>query len=51
MAIFRVDLLVEDPQPVFDWIEKEIGKGFLVRKIAYKTVEGWYMKIVFKSTI
>jgi hypothetical protein len=48
MAVFRVDVLVNDPRPVFEWINKHVAKGSLVRAIAYKTVRGWYMKSVFK---
>jgi hypothetical protein len=48
MAVFRIDLLIEDPYPVFDWLEKNIAPGHLVRKWAYQTVKGWYMKVVFK---
>ena len=48
MAVFRVDVLVDDPRPVFDWINKHVSKGLVVRAIAYKTVRGWYMKTVFK---
>jgi hypothetical protein len=48
MAIYRVDLLCDDPDPVFDWLEKNVEPGQLVRKIGYETVKGWYLKIVFK---
>jgi hypothetical protein len=29
----QVDLLTEDPSPVFKWIEDTVPKGFVVRKI------------------
>lgn len=48
MAVYRVDLLIEEPWPVFQWIEDNVPKGFVVRKIAYETRKGWYMKVVFK---
>ena len=48
MAVFRVDLVVENPDPVFDWLDENIAAGCLVRKMAYQTVKGWYMKVVFK---
>jgi hypothetical protein len=48
MAVFRVDVLVDDPQPVFHWINEHVPKGLVVRAIAYKTARGWYMKTVFK---
>jgi hypothetical protein len=48
MAVFRVDVLVGDPQPVFDWIETHVPKAFVVRTVAYETGGGWYMKNVFK---
>ena len=48
MAVYRVDLLTEDPWSVFKWIEDNVPKGLVVRKIAHKTLKGWYMKVVFK---
>jgi hypothetical protein len=47
MPAYRVDLRVEDPKPVFAWLVEHVPQTSLVRRIAYKTVEGWYMKIVF----
>ena len=48
MAVFRVDVLVEDPHQVFDWIHEYVPKDLLVRAMAYETFEGWYVKTVFK---
>ena len=48
MAVFRIDLLTQDPYPVFNWLDENIAAGDLVRKMAYQTVKGWYMKVVFK---
>jgi hypothetical protein len=48
MAVYRVDVLIEDPEPVFKWIEDNMSRGLVVRKIAYQTVRGWYVKAVFK---
>ena len=48
MAVFRVDVLVNDPHPVYDWINEHVPKEFVVRAMAYKTVNGWYVKTVFK---
>jgi len=48
MAVFRVDVLVDEPQPVFDWIDEHVPKGQVVRRIGYETVKGWYVKVVFK---
>ena len=48
MAVYRVDVLIEDPEPVFKWIEDNVPNGLVVRKIAYKTDQGWYVKAVFK---
>lgn len=48
MAVYRVDLLIEDPEPVFKWTEDNVPKGFVVRRIGYKTTKGWYVKAVFK---
>lgn len=48
MAIYRVDVLVADPYPVFDWINEHVPPNLVVRRIAYKTLKGWYFKVVFK---
>jgi hypothetical protein len=48
MAVYRVDVLTEDPWPVFEWIEANVPGNLMVRRIAYKTVRGWYVKAVFK---
>ena len=48
MAVYRVDVLTEDPQPVFKWIEDHVPGNLMVRRVAYKTVRGWYVKAVFK---
>jgi hypothetical protein len=48
MAVYRVDMLTEDPGPVLKWIEDNVPGNLVVRKIAYKTVKGWYVKAVFK---
>jgi hypothetical protein len=47
MAAYRVDLLTNDPYPVFDWIDAE-ARGKVVRRVAQYTVIGWHMKVVFK---
>lgn len=49
MAVYRVDLLTDDPWSVFKWIEDNVSRNLVVRKIAYKTLNGWYVKAVFKS--
>jgi hypothetical protein len=48
MAVYRVDLLAGEPDPVFHWVSANIPKPFVVRTVAYKTGEGWYFKCVFK---
>jgi hypothetical protein len=48
MAVFRVDVLVDDPQPVFDWIVDHIPEIFVVRTVGYNTLKGCYVKSVFK---
>ncbi len=48
MAVFRVDVLVDDPQVVFDWIAGHIPEIFVVRTVGYHTLKGWYVKSVFK---
>lgn len=48
MGVYRVDLLTDEPEPVFQWIATHVPKAYVVRAVAYKTVRGWYMKSVFK---
>ena len=48
MAVYRVDVLVKDPNPVFDWLAENVKEDQLVRRIAYQTMKGWYVKTVFK---
>ena len=48
MPVFRVDVLVDDPKPVFVWLTENVKDDQLVRKMAYHTVKGWYVKTVFK---
>ena len=48
MAIYRVDVLIADPYPVFDWINEHVPQNLVVRRIAYQTHKGWYLKAVFK---
>ena len=49
MAVYRVDLRCDDPQPIFDWLQANVRVGGVVRKIGYQLRNGWYMKIVFKQ--
>lgn len=46
----RIDLLVEDPNPVFNWMEENV-KDAIVRKIAYlhPYLDKWHMKIVLDT--
>jgi hypothetical protein len=48
MAVYRVDVLIDDHKPVFDWIDGHIAKGLVVRLVGYKTDRGVYVKAVFK---
>jgi hypothetical protein len=48
-CFYRVDFLCDDPEPLFRWLQENILPGRIVRVVAYKTEEGWYMKSVFKS--
>lgn len=48
MAVYRVDLLTQDPYPVFDWIDEHVPASRMVRRVAYETIKGWHMKVVFK---
>jgi len=46
--IKRCDVLVDDPDPVFDWLRTNMHDR-VVRKMAYKTVLGWYIKIALEG--
>lgn len=46
MTVSRVDLVVPDPQPVFDWVEAH-ARAVLVRQVARETVLGWAVAVVF----
>jgi hypothetical protein len=48
MAVYRVDLLTGEPDPVFDWVRENVPAPLVVRNVAYKTVKGWYFKCVFR---
>ena len=48
MAVYRVDTLADDPQPVFDWIEANVPASEVVRTVAFDTVKGHYFKCVFR---
>jgi hypothetical protein len=48
MAVYRVDLLTDEPDPVFDWLGATVPRPFVVRSVAFKTLKGWYFKCVFK---
>ena len=48
MAIYRVDVLTDDPKPIFDWLDEHVPTNLMVRRMAYNTVKGWYVKAVFK---
>jgi hypothetical protein len=43
--IKRCDVLVDDPDPVFDWLRANIHDR-VVRKMAYETMLDWHIKIV-----
>ena len=49
VAMFRFDLIVDDTTPVFDWLENKIPSDHIIRKIGYKTIIGWRMKIAFSD--
>ena len=44
MTAYRVDLLTDDPEPVFQWMDALVPKACVVRAVAYKTVRGWQRK-------
>jgi len=51
MAVYRVDFLCDDPEPIFKWQNENILPGSIIRSIAYKTERGWYIKTVFKRQV
>jgi hypothetical protein len=46
--IKRCDVLVDDPETVFDWRRTNM-LGRVVRKMAYETVLGWHIKIALEG--
>lgn len=48
MAVYRVDYLCKDHEPVFKWQRENIPPGSIIRSVGYETNEGWYIKTVFK---
>ena len=48
MAVYRVDTLADDPQPVFDWIKANVLASEVVRTAAFDTVKGYYFKCIFR---
>jgi hypothetical protein len=46
--ITRCDVLVDDPETVFDWLRTNM-LGRVVRKMAYETVLGWHIKIALEG--
>ena len=48
MAVYRVDGWVHEPEDVFAWLRDHVPENQIVRQIAYDTVKGWWVKIVFK---
>ena len=49
MAVYRVDLLTDEPDPVFDWVRAHLPESEVVRTVGYQVVDGWYFKCVFKT--
>ena len=43
--LFRFDVLVDDPDPVFDWLANQ-APGHVLRHVAYDTFLGWSVKVV-----
>ncbi|PAP74787.1 hypothetical protein B1759_16540 [Rubrivirga sp. SAORIC476] len=48
MAVYRVDVLAAEPQPVFDWIKANVPEDQVVRVVAFESVKGHYFKCVFR---
>jgi hypothetical protein len=47
VPVYRVDVLVEDPDAVFRWQRENIPRDRIVRSVAYQTIRGWNIKTVF----
>ena len=48
MAVYRVDVLTDEPDPVFDWVRANVPDSEVVRTVAFKTIRGHYFKCVFR---
>ncbi len=49
MAVYRVDVLAQDPEDVFAWIRDNVAENQIIRHDGYKMRRGWYMRVVFKQ--
>jgi hypothetical protein len=49
MAVYRVDLITPNADPVLDWVETHVPKSRVARTVAFKVVDGWYFKCIFKN--
>jgi len=41
MTAYRIDLRVDDPYPILDWISENVPREHVIRDIAYKIPDGW----------
>ena len=48
MAVYRVDLLTDEPDPVFAWVKENVPESQVVRVVAFDTVKGHHFKCVFR---
>ena len=51
MAVVPTLVLVDDPQPVFDWLTEHIARKQIVRAVARQSSVGWWVKVVFRQEI
>ncbi len=49
MAVYRVDVLTNDPYAFRQWVLDNIPSQSLVRFIGYRVPDGWYFKNVFSQ--
>lgn len=49
MTVYRVDVLVQDPEDVFAWNRENVPEGQVIRQVGYKLRDAWLVKVVFKQ--
>ncbi len=49
MAVYRVDVGIDDPEKVFSWLRERGLFPRIIRCVGYSVHDGWVIKTVFKE--